>query len=116
LAVPHVVVLASGIRVGGGSYPVCRTDDMKSTCRAARCDGVGEHPAEHRGAQHRALREHRQPDRAWRPVAEITQQGSEYLYHYSGVQLLTRSADNYLLLPVHWLRPIPTWSSHAHSN
>ena len=37
-------------------------------------------------------------------VAEIAQPGSRYRYQYSGVRLLTRSADKYLLLPVGWQR------------
>ncbi len=37
-------------------------------------------------------------------VSEITQPGSRYRYQYSGIRLLTRSADKYLLLPVGWQR------------
>lgn len=37
-------------------------------------------------------------------VAEIGQPGSRYRYQYSGVRLLTRSADKYLLLPADWQR------------
>lgn len=37
-------------------------------------------------------------------VADITQPGSKYRYQYSGIRLLVRSADKYLLLPVGWQR------------
>lgn len=37
-------------------------------------------------------------------VSEIAQPGSRYRYQYSGIRLLTRSADKYLLLPVGWQR------------
>lgn len=37
-------------------------------------------------------------------VAEIAQSGSKYRYQYSGIRLLSRSADKYLLLPKYWQR------------
>lgn len=37
-------------------------------------------------------------------VAEIAQPGSRYRYQYSGIRLLVRSTDKYLLLPVGWQR------------
>ncbi|MGH4014195.1 MAG: hypothetical protein ACRDSL_09760 [Pseudonocardiaceae bacterium] len=37
-------------------------------------------------------------------VAEIAQPGSKYRYQYSGLRLLARSTDKYLLLPVDWQR------------
>ena len=37
-------------------------------------------------------------------VDEIGQPGSKYHYQYSGLRLLVRSADKYLLLPVGWQR------------
>lgn len=35
-------------------------------------------------------------------VSEIAQPGSRYHYQYSGIRMLARSADKYLLLPVGW--------------
>ncbi|MGH3929343.1 MAG: hypothetical protein ACRDTF_05130 [Pseudonocardiaceae bacterium] len=35
-------------------------------------------------------------------VAEIAQPGSKYRYQYSGLRLLGRSTEKYLLLPVDW--------------
>lgn len=35
-------------------------------------------------------------------VSEIAQAGSRYRYQYSGIRLLARSTDKYLLLPVGW--------------
>jgi hypothetical protein len=37
-------------------------------------------------------------------VSEIAQPGSRYRYQYSGIRLLVRSGDKYLLLPVGWQR------------
>lgn len=37
-------------------------------------------------------------------VSEIDQPGSRYRYQYSGIRLLVRSDDKYLLLPVSWRR------------
>lgn len=37
-------------------------------------------------------------------VAEIAQPGTKYHYQYSGIRLLGRSTDKYLLLPVDWQR------------
>lgn len=37
-------------------------------------------------------------------VAEIAQPDSKYRYQYSGIRLLARSTDKYLLLPVSWYR------------
>jgi len=37
-------------------------------------------------------------------VAEIGQSGSKYHYQYSGIRLLVRSTDTYLLLPRYWQR------------
>jgi hypothetical protein len=35
-------------------------------------------------------------------VDEISQSGSKYHYQYSGIRLLARSEDKYLLLPKYW--------------
>jgi hypothetical protein len=37
-------------------------------------------------------------------VAEIAQSGSKYHYQYSGIRLLARSTDKYMLFPMDWQR------------